>query len=676
MSLLAEQYGLAIVTIGENSEVLDESNNNSMCRFLMSSPEFSPKCAEYCGNAFNLAIKTGKEVEYKCYAGLNCMAIPGKNKKSATIIGRTFLRADDYRQATTRAGTGDWRHFPSSEFFGNTLFSGSLDDLKKMAREVSELDHYEATEETETKPETRNLRNEPSFENRKSVIKNIKLREWRSLVGSLLETDYKQACRLIAQFVKQFYSISSLAWLERRDHRLEAVFASGYLQNRKNDLGIAADNEYLLAAVSAKTPLELRERQATDDANEPRTVWLFPFAAVSEVQNALIIGDDLEGKNVKRQILRFCRRIAPQLEILRLREQISQTGVVERAVEKFNDRLNDVDSEDFWSHLIKASAELMHAERSSLLVFDERTQNFTVRAATGIRADSVRHERENLGGRVAKGVINEGKVAVVGDVSKTSLPTAPPDRQYKSNSFISYPITIGKRKIGVLNLTDKADGKSYDDVDLKLLELVMPALAMTIDRAALQHQAGELRQLSVTDALTGLLNRRYLEERLTEETNRSNRHGFPLSFLMIDVDDFKKYNDNFGHLEGDHALRAVGACLRETLRGADVAARYGGEEFSILLPQTSSAEAEVIAERIRERVANECVPNRKITISIGIASCSSALNSSEDLITAADKALYEAKRKGRNNVQVYGNLQKNSTAGTQNSPGLNFKTVQ
>ncbi|MGI8555938.1 MAG: GGDEF domain-containing protein, partial [Pyrinomonadaceae bacterium] len=165
--------------------------------------------------------------------------------------------------------------------------------------------------------------------------------------------------------------------------------------------------------------------------------------------------------------------------------------------------------------------------------------------------------------------------------------------------------------------------------------------------------AGEFEQLSVTDALTGLLNRRYLEERLTEEIKRSNRHGFPMSFVMVDVDNFKSYNDNFGHTEGDKALQIVGICLKETLRGADVAARYGGEEFSILLPQTNLAEAHTIAERIREKIEREDFPNRQVTVSIGIAVVSPRLSTPPDLISAADKALYKAKQAGKNNVQIY-----------------------
>jgi diguanylate cyclase (GGDEF)-like protein len=169
----------------------------------------------------------------------------------------------------------------------------------------------------------------------------------------------------------------------------------------------------------------------------------------------------------------------------------------------------------------------------------------------------------------------------------------------------------------------------------------------------MKDRAGEFEQLSVTDSLTGLLNRRYLQERLSEEIQRSKRHHFPMSLLMLDVDNFKSYNDTYGHLAGDAALRIVASILKDNLRGDDVAARYGGEEFAVLLPQTSSEEASVIAERIRMQIERTPFPHRHITASIGIAKTTPDVNSPDDIIWAADRALYEAKDRGRNNVQLY-----------------------
>jgi diguanylate cyclase (GGDEF)-like protein len=205
-------------------------------------------------------------------------------------------------------------------------------------------------------------------------------------------------------------------------------------------------------------------------------------------------------------------------------------------------------------------------------------------------------------------------------------------------------------------MTDKVDGTAYGEYDLELLNAVTPQLAVALDRANLERKAGKYEQLSITDPLTGLLNRRYLQERLAEEINRSRRHGYPMSFMMIDVDEFKAYNDNFLHTAGDKVLQLLAHCIKDCLRGADVASRYGGEEFSILLPQTSLTEAVAIAERIREKVATTDFPNRRVTVSIGVAAYANDLRTPEELISAADKALYQAKHKGRNNVQVYQNL--------------------
>jgi diguanylate cyclase (GGDEF)-like protein len=157
----------------------------------------------------------------------------------------------------------------------------------------------------------------------------------------------------------------------------------------------------------------------------------------------------------------------------------------------------------------------------------------------------------------------------------------------------------------------------------------------------------------VTDSLTGLLNRRYLEKRLVEEIQRSKRHRFPMSLMMLDVDEFKSYNDAFGHPAGDTALKIVANILQDILRGADVAARYGGEEFAILLPQTTATEAAAIAERLRQRIEHTEFPKRKVTVSIGIASCSNEVETPADLVGAADHALYDAKNHGRNNVRIY-----------------------
>lgn len=708
---------MAVVARDENGLVAAESNNNSMCRALYGSDEFAPECDKFCGRAFLWAHAAGETVGYRCHAGLDCRAVPVRIENEAgfvAIVGRAFTRAEDYRAATTRAVDGDWRRFAPSEFFANVLLSGSEENLDRAAETFENASDEEKAALLETaaafggRTEKENASHEPldsaakveranerndaanetsqSLENSNSAVqaedfdriarpaaarsdRSVEPRDagdaeesaaWRSLFGALLDSTYEEACVSILEFLSERYSLHSLAWLERRGDRdrLEMILAGGDLRNREIEFDISADDERLLKAARRRTALELKERDdETDDETENQIVWLFPVAVGGEIRSGLISGDRGASKETRRALAHFCRAIAPELEILRLREQLRKSIWLERAVRRFNENLRRIDTEDFWLSVAQISAELMSAERCSLLIFDEKTGAFSAKAAIGATADAVKAETETLGARVASLVLKSGESAVVPDVGQIEIERAPVDWKYKSKSFISYPIEIGGRAVGVLNFTERATGGGvYNELDLDLLRSIVPQLAVLIDRAALKDKAGEFEQLSVTDALTGLLNRRYLEERLTEETSRSNRHGFPMSFMMIDVDEFKSYNDRFSHPEGDKALKLVAQYLKETLRGADIAARYGGEEFSILLPQTTGDEAAIIAERVRERVDAARFPNRKVTVSIGVASCSQIVCTPPEIVRAADEALYEAKRRGRNNVQIYEKL--------------------
>ncbi len=166
----------------------------------------------------------------------------------------------------------------------------------------------------------------------------------------------------------------------------------------------------------------------------------------------------------------------------------------------------------------------------------------------------------------------------------------------------------------------------------------------------LRQQNEELERLSASDSLTGLSNRRVLTQRLSEELLRAQRQNHSFSVLMLDVDHFKKYNDAHGHPAGDDVLKRVAKILRACTRAGDCTARYGGEEFAVLLSGKGADAALQLAERIRERVAEEAFPAGSITVSAGIAEFPQHGHTADAVISSADEALYEAKREGRNRV--------------------------
>ena len=394
----------------------------------------------------------------------------------------------------------------------------------------------------------------------------------------------------------------------------------------EGDLDHAALKVSRVAEEFRETPVE--EPQAELPVREERTVSDVPVQPVEE-------------RRVERSPYMGLDRRAPFADSIR----------------RFAEQIDAAEPSEIYESILAQSTDLVHAERGSLWLFDEEANQLTIKAARGIPAEQRDIQAIRAGEGIAGSVISAGEplVTTIDALGKQSLP----ERNYKTKSFISYPIAIGARKIGVLNVTDKRGGAAYDESDLAVIDLVAPQIALALERATWQHRANQFQLMSITDPLTGLHNRRYMEARLSEELNRSKRYEFPMSFLMIDIDDFKLYNDRNGHQAGDRALEIMAQCLRSTLRKADVASRYGGEEFTILLPQTTLKEAGAIADRLRRQIMTTKFPHGDsqplgaVTISIGLSSLSPSVDSAEAMIRAADRALYHAKSHGKNRAYAY-----------------------
>jgi len=163
-------------------------------------------------------------------------------------------------------------------------------------------------------------------------------------------------------------------------------------------------------------------------------------------------------------------------------------------------------------------------------------------------------------------------------------------------------------------------------------------------------------EMAITDSLTSLYNRRYMESHLGSLVEQAASRGKPLSLLVLDIDYFKSVNDGFGHDAGDDVLREFATRIRKSIRGIDLACRYGGEEFVVVMPETDMAVAAVVAERIRRRIAsepfqiNQGAGSLDVTISIGLAALATVDDSAATILKRADQALYRAKRDGRNRV--------------------------
>jgi diguanylate cyclase (GGDEF)-like protein len=210
------------------------------------------------------------------------------------------------------------------------------------------------------------------------------------------------------------------------------------------------------------------------------------------------------------------------------------------------------------------------------------------------------------------------------------------------------PVIYHDRTMGVLMVASDNPQRLWQDNEVMLLRTVADQVAVAVNHARLfsqmQHQA-------LTDGLTGCFNRRFFEIQLERDLHLATRMRQPVSLILLDIDHFKRVNDTHGHDAGDAALRILAGALREEVRGVDTAARYGGEEFAIILPQAGPEGALVVAERLRSRIERTEVPGVGcITASLGVATFPLDASSRELLVTSADRALYQAKRSGRNQV--------------------------
>jgi len=225
-------------------------------------------------------------------------------------------------------------------------------------------------------------------------------------------------------------------------------------------------------------------------------------------------------------------------------------------------------------------------------------------------------------------------------------------------SCLFVPIVVRDEVIGCLELVEKRYTRVFSPRDRQLAATLAALTAMAIQNSLLY---AEVKELAITDGPTGLYNHRYFYERLIQDVARAARYDLPVSLLMIDIDDFKAFNDRAGHRGGDALLQSLGELLlRETRQRIDLVARYGGDELAIIMPSTGEEQpspgARAVAERIRRRVeADDLGTGREppvVTISVGVAGVPQDADSADGLVEQADRALYLAKQRGKNRVEA------------------------
>ena len=289
------------------------------------------------------------------------------------------------------------------------------------------------------------------------------------------------------------------------------------------------------------------------------------------------------------------------------------------------------------------------SESALLFLVDTEKQELNL-AVSRMKRDAGRVKAKK-GGILDDWVFKHGQCILVDDIKKDFRFAEEEIDEHPRGfrSVIACPLMQEKKMMGVVRL-EHSRPYNYTSEDLRLLDILCDMGAVSIENAMFYKQTLDL---AVTDGLTGLYLRRYFLDRLKEELSRSLHMGFSCSLLMIDIDNFKSYNDKYGHAAGDIVLKILSDLLKSVSQDK-IIARYGGEEFAVLLPETSKSYAEEIAGNIRDTVRKEIIELRRtktnITVSIGVASFPEDAKVLDGLILKSDERLYMAKRMGKDRV--------------------------
>jgi diguanylate cyclase (GGDEF)-like protein len=304
--------------------------------------------------------------------------------------------------------------------------------------------------------------------------------------------------------------------------------------------------------------------------------------------------------------------------------------------------------------IMEKAKTMIGAEGWSILLIDEEKGDLFFEKVRSKKSKRTQKLRVQMGKGIAGWVAREGIPVIAPDVSKDKRFDRKIDRipHVNTKSLICLPVKIKDKVIGVIEIVNRDTGKFFTKADMELVMRFVDHAAMAIERASLYQK---MEELTITDDVTNLFNNRYLHRAIETEIDRSNRYGPPLTVIFMDMDNFKKVNDQNGHLVGSKLLGEVAQLLLNSLRTVDIVARYGGDEFVIVLPQTPPEAGFQVAERLRIAVEQNVFLkhegyNLRLTASLGVASYPENAKSKEELFKIADEAMYRGKFSTKNIV--------------------------
>ena len=495
--------------------------------------------------------------------------------------------------------------------------------------------------------------------------------------------DLEELYSTFAGIIKHKFGIAKLGLFayDSEKETFELVFSFGlgkleykFKTNKENLWRTILQDEPFAVVDGSGNPLFVKFLEKQDLMILPSELWV-PMVMRDEVMGLLTLGAKSGAPAFDDFDLYFLQQIAAQAAVsintCRLYEQRRQEKEdLDKTLQNLSllygigKAMNYIsDLKKLLQYILKQAIDIASAEKGSLMLYDMETDRLNIRVLAGLPDTEYQDKVNNNeikcrsfkpGEGIAGRVFLNSQPMIVNNIREDSLFIESEKSFVRSIACI--PMVVYNDVIGVINVTNKKNGKEFTDQDIRMLKAVADQAAVAVNKA-------QLWDMAVTDSLTGLYVRRYFMVKLQEEIHRAERYDKIISIIMADLDRFKNINDTYGHDAGDRALKAISHFLQKNIRDVDAIARYGGEEFVMLIPDADKDAAFNLAERLREELAKIKLDNLPaISISFGIATFPTDGTEVEDLIRKADAAMYAAKRAGRNksvkyaeNMQLNGN---------------------
>ncbi|MFQ5543091.1 MAG: diguanylate cyclase [Nitrospiria bacterium] len=628
------------------------SQESNICQ-LVHEVGSEPLCQQMLKENVALAIDSQEILFFKCQANLTYFVIPIRLLNGidyAVVGGKAFFSEGQAKESDPQSKKETLSNVSSEGLSAVNLTGRTVtkEDFGKMAgnlkiiisnllEDIYRRVHYQ------TKSAHLNILTDVANQFRKNPDQTIHYATLLNTLGILF--DFKSAC--IFQQNNHEGQGQSLAvfgenqtLLDRHDLLLNDLFEKG---RESEGVVFISEIEHL---THANLPIGTESCILISLVKNDRT------RTTLAILNTLLIEDDI------KNITSFCQQFGSILENITLQDRLSEQIKTIQSLSDLTTFDAELSKDTLYSNLISQTADILGAEQGSIMMIDTEKNELSVKAMKGVHSALYPLFNKKPGDGIVGQVYQTGRPLLVEDLNAETQLQQHPRPRYKTTSFVSIPLKKQGRTFGVISFSDKINGETFTEADLLLLQATGGYISMIIQQGNLYTETEELKQISITDPLTGLLNRRYFQSRLTEELERTVRYGLPTCLILLDIDDFKKINDTYGHATGDYVLKHISRILGETIRTIDVASRYGGDEFTVILPNTSKGDAEIIGTRICESVASDPFQmngqgRRNLTVSAGLASFPEDAETFEELVRNTDKALYQAKRLGKNRVCKY-----------------------